>query len=142
MLTKCVYHHCIENFFLDCKEIFLLWNYELCVVVYRKQKKKYQSFGLKDAKALPGWFAFRTPVPVTITILLEITIPAKREPSMKSFVFLSNVSDKRFGQLFLLKVSLSPFFFHNVFHWCIDERLKVNFDTGLRLFKGIFSAMV
>ena len=116
-----------------------LWIVCSCV---QKTEKKNQSFGLKDAKALPGWFAFRTPVPVTITILLEITIPAKREPRMKSFVFLSNVLDKRFGQLFLLKVWLSTFFFNNVFHWFIDERLKVNFDTGLRLFKGIFSAMV
>ena len=85
--------------------------------MYRKQKNN-QSFDLKDGKALPGSFMFTTPVPMVITIL-EITVPARREPTMTSFVFLSNVSGNYF-RTFLLKVWLSSLSFKNAFHGFID----------------------
>ena len=59
-----------------------------------------KSFDLKDGKALPGSVTFTTPVPMAINILLKITVPARRELTMTSFVFSSNISDKRFGPLF------------------------------------------
>ena len=64
---------------------------------------------------------------MVITILLEITVPARRESTMTSFVFLNDVSDKRFGRPFLLKDWLSLYFFNNVFRKSIDVLLKVNF---------------
>ena len=86
-----------------------------------KTKKNDQSFDLNNAKALSGLFAFTTPVPKVITILLEIAVPTRHKPTMTSFVLL------RSGPPFLLKVWLSPHFFNNVFHELIDVRLKVNF---------------
>ena len=80
---------------------------------------------------------------MAITILLEITVPASSEPTMTSFVFLSNISDKIFGLPFLLKVWLFPLFFDNVAHDFIDERLKVNFEYLFgKFFKGILNTMI
>ena len=104
-----------------------------CEVVLQKQKNN-ESFDLKVAKALPRLFAFTTSIPVTITVLLEITVPASCQPKMTCFVVLSNLSDKRFGWPFLLKVWLSPLFFNNVFHKFIDVCLKVIFGYCLENF--------
>ena len=65
---------------------------------------------------------------MAITIFLEISVAARREPTMTPFVFLSNVSDKIFGRPFLLKVWLSSLFFSYVFHEFIDVCLSVNFE--------------
>ena len=68
-----------------------------CAYLCTGSRKKDESFDLKDAKVLPGSFAFTTLVPMAIAILLEITVHARRKPTMITFVFLSDFSDKRFG---------------------------------------------
>ena len=48
---------------------------------------------------VPGSFAFTSPVfPMAVTILLEMTVPARHEPIITSFALFSNSSDKRFGR--------------------------------------------
>ena len=68
-----------------------------CAYLCTGNRKKDESFDLKDAKVLPGSFAFTTLVPMAIAILLEITVHARRKPTMITFVFLSDFLDKRFG---------------------------------------------
>ena len=102
--------------------------------MYTGNRKNDQSFDRKDAKTLPGLFASTAPVPMVIFILLEITVPTEREPTITSFVFLSNNSDKRLGRPFLLKVRLPPLFFNNVFQEFVYVRLKVNFEYGFENF--------
>ena len=64
-------------------------------------------------------FALTTPVPIAMTIFLEITLPAIRTPVTTSFTFTRNSSCKRFGLPFLLcKLALSfflSFFFFQLF---------------------------
>ena len=133
-----------REFFSRLQDYFFsLWSNELCVVVYRKQKKQSNIwFDLKNAKALPGLIALTSPVLMAITILLEITVPGRREPTMASFVFLSNVSDKRLRRLFLLKVGYLHFFgtmFSRVFRCTFEGKFCVLF---WKLFKDIFSTMI
>ena len=70
-----------------------------------------------------GQFALTTPVPIAMTIFLEITLPVIRTPVTTSFTFTRNSSCKRFGLTFLCTVALSFFFvFFNFFlpviYWC------------------------
>ena len=47
---------------------------------------------------VPGSFAFTTPVPIAIAILLEKTAPTRRKTIKTSFVLFSNSLDKRFAR--------------------------------------------
>ena len=63
----------------------------------------------------PGSFASMTAVPLAITILLEMTVPARREPIITSFVLFSNSPDKRFGRPIFFKFWLFPLFLNDAF---------------------------
>ena len=76
---------------------------------------------------VPGWFVFTTPVSMTITILLEMTMPARRELIITSFVLFSNSSDKRFGWTIFFKFWLFPLFLNDVFQEFMDVPLNVHF---------------
>ena len=64
---------------------------------------------------------------MAITILLEKTVPARREPIITSFVLFRNSSDKRFGRPIFFKFSLFPLFLNDAFKEFIDVRLNVYF---------------
>ena len=87
-----------------------------------------------------GSFAFTTPVPMAITILLEMTVPARCEPIITSFVLFSSSSNKRFGQF-----SLNFGYFH--YFWMMLSRSLWTFLwTYIRILfwklsKRIFSDM-
>ena len=57
-----------------------------------------------------GQFALITPVPIAMTIFLEITPPAIRTPVTTSFTFTRKSSSKRFGLPFLLCTVALSFF--------------------------------
>ena len=71
---------------------------------------------------VPESFAFTTPVPMAITILLEMTLPARREPIITSFVLFSNYSDKRFGRPIFFKFWLFSLFLNDTFQQFMDVR--------------------
>ena len=74
-----------------------------------------------------GQFALTTPVPIAMTIFLEITLPAIRTPVTTSFTFTRNSSCKRFGLTFLCTVALSFFLSFSIFFFQLftDVLIKV-----------------
>ena len=58
-----------------------------------------------------GQFTLITPVPIAMTIFLEITPPVIRTPVTTSFTLTRNSSSKRFGLPFLLCTVALSFFF-------------------------------
>ena len=76
---------------------------------------------------VPGSFAFTTPVPMAITILLEMAVPARREPIITFFVLFNNSSDKSFGRPIFFKFWLFPLFLIDAFQKFMDVRLNVYF---------------
>ena len=76
---------------------------------------------------VPGSFAFMTPIPMVITILHEMTVPARREPIIKSFVLFSNSSSKRLGRPIFFRFWLFPLFLNDAFQEFMDVCLNVYF---------------
>ena len=73
---------------------------------------------------VPGSFAFTTSVPMAITIPLEMTVPARREPIITSYVLFSNSSNKRFGRPVFFKFWL---FLNVAFQEFMNVCLNVDF---------------
>ena len=63
---------------------------------------------------------------MAITIL-EMTVPARREPIITAFVLFSNSSDKRFGRPIFFKFWLFSLFLIDAFQKFMDVRLNVHF---------------
>ena len=82
---------------------------------------------------VPESFAFTTPVPMAITILLEMTVPARREPIITFFVLFSNSSDKRFGRPIFFKFWLFPLFLIDTFQKFMDVYSYCSFERILRI---------
>ena len=83
-----------------------------------------------------GEFALTTPVPIAMTIFLEITPPARRTPVSTSFTFTRNSSSKRFGLPCLLcTVALLLFLSFPIFlpaiYWCSYKRVFRRFFPRL-----------
>ena len=64
---------------------------------------------------------------MAIIILLEMTVPARREPIITSFVLFSNSSDKRFGWPIFFEFWLFPLALNYAFLEFMDVRLNVYF---------------
>ena len=64
---------------------------------------------------------------MAITILLEMAVPARREPIITFFVLFRNSSDKRFGRPIFFKFWLFPLFLIDAFQKFMDVRLNVYF---------------
>ena len=100
-----------------------------------------------------GQFALITPMPIAMTIFLEITPPAIRTPFTTSITFTTKFSSKRFGLPFLLcTVALSFFFlfyfFLPVIYWCSYKGIfRIFFPKFLRwgfssLYQSVFTNLI
>ena len=59
--------------------------------------------------------------------ILEMAVPAKREPIITSFVLFRNSSDIRFGRRIFKKIWLFPLFLNDPFQKFMDFHLNVSF---------------
>ena len=64
---------------------------------------------------------------MAITIVLEMTVPARHEPIITYFVLVNNSSDKRFGRPIFFKFWQFPLFLNDAFQEFMDDRLNVYF---------------
>ena len=127
---NCIYRHCIDNFFLDCKRILFIlkqWNVRSCVPKTEKTIKvlisKMQSFAWiicfynsgSNGVYNPSWYYSACKNWANDDILRRFE------------QFLG----KRFG----------PLFFNKVFHKFIDVRLMVNFGCCFENFSRAFLAL-
>ena len=67
------------------------------LTTYKYLKTEGEGLVVLNYTIVSGLFAFTTPVPMAITMLLEMKVPARREPIIMSFALFSNFSEKRFG---------------------------------------------